>query len=99
MSHIPNSAMKHAGPVHHDEVSPSDQNEKVPAKPQEGGKSPPLGLGTGAWFAIGGTILASAAAAVALPLLRGGKKTKPTRRSKKRNADKQGSASQRSSDS
>lgn len=98
MSHIPNSAMKHAGPVHHDEASAVDRDEKVPAKSEKGVKSPPFGLGTGAWFAIGGAILASAAAAVALPLLRGDEETKPNRRGKKGNAGKHGSASQRSSD-
>jgi hypothetical protein len=58
MSHIPSSAMKHAGPIHHDEA-------KTPPKPPKSPKPQPGGLGTGAWLAIGGTILAGAAAAIA----------------------------------
>jgi hypothetical protein len=81
MSHIPSSAMKHAGPVHHDEA-------KTPPKPKKSPKRQPGGLGTGAWLAIGGTILAGAAAAIALPLLRGDKPPVATRRGKKATSGK-----------
>lgn len=64
MSYIPSSAMKHAGPLHHDEHPPQKSDGK--------GRHRPGGIGAGAWLAIGGTILASAAA-IAVPLIRGGK--------------------------
>lgn len=65
MSHIPSSAMKHAGPVHHEEGDGAAK-PPAPARPdrQDGG------LGVGGWVAIGGTLLAGAAAAIAVPLLR-----------------------------
>jgi len=88
MSHIPSSAMKHAGPVHHDDVHHAD---KAPSKPPKPGKPPkrqPGGLSTGAWLAIGGTVLAGAAAAIAVPLLRGDKPPVATRRGKKANSGK-----------
>ena len=77
MSHIPNAAMKHAGPVHHE--------NKAPTRPVERSVSQPRGLGAGVWWAIGGTVLASTAAAIALPLLRRGKAPAPARRAKKAN--------------
>lgn len=75
MSHIPSSAMKHAGPVHHHE-------HDAPPHP-EGGHKDEAGIGTGAWIAIGGTLLAGAAAAIAVPLLRARATPTPTRRGKK----------------
>jgi hypothetical protein len=87
MSHIPSSAMKHAGPVHHDD----HHGDKAPAKPpksDKAAKSQSGGLGTGAWLAIGGTILAGAAAAIAVPLLRGDKPPVATRHGKKANTGK-----------
>ena len=83
MSHIPNSAMKHAGPVHHDH----DYEGKAPPKPPKL-KRDEGGLGTGAWIAIGGTLLAGAVAAVAVPLLRREKPPVPTRRGKKATSGK-----------
>ena len=83
MSHIPSSAMKHAGPVHHDDVHHDD---KAPSKPPKPGKPPKRqsgGLSTGAWLAIGGTVLAGAAAAIAVPWLRARATPVPTRRGKK----------------
>ncbi|MEI5686667.1 hypothetical protein [Sphingomonas kyungheensis] len=80
MSHIPSSAMKHAGPVHHDEAAPPKPAPKPkPPRPQQGG------LGTAAWLAIGGTILVGAAAAIAVPLLRAEATPVATRRGKKAN--------------
>ena len=90
MSHIPSSAMKHAGPVHHDDVHHDD---KAPPKPPKPGKPPKRqsgGLSTGAWLAIGGTVLAGAAAAIAVPLLRGDKPPVATRHGKKANTAKGG---------
>jgi hypothetical protein len=80
MSHIPNSVMKHAGPVHHDDAPPATVEQ--PATPST------RGLGTGAWLAIGGTIVASAVAAIAVPLLRGREEPRPTRRGKAANSGK-----------
>lgn len=57
MSHIPNSAMKHAGPTHHEEKA-------KPAKP-----APRPGI-SGSLIALGGTLLVGAVAAVAVPLWR-----------------------------
>lgn len=57
MSHIPSSAMKHAGPVHHHE------HDAPPPPHTEGGHKEEAGIGTGAWIAIGGTLLAGAASA------------------------------------
>lgn len=59
MSHIPNSAMKHAGPTHHEEDKPTR-----PAKP-----APRSGI-SGSLIALGGTLLVGAVAAVAVPLWR-----------------------------
>ncbi|MCP3735235.1 hypothetical protein M9979_10175 [Sphingomonas sp. RP10(2022)] len=73
MSHIPNAAMKHAGPTHHDEAPPA-----APDTPSRG-----EGLGVGAWIAIGGTLIAGAAAALAVPLLRARKAPVATRRGKR----------------
>lgn len=95
MSHIPSSAMKHAGPVHHDDDHHDEhRGDKAPPKPPKSGKSGKSGkpqsggLGTGAWLAIGGTILAGAAAAIAVPLLRGDKPPVATRHGKKANSGK-----------
>ena len=81
MSHIPSSAMKHAGPVHHEPAAP-------PAPPETKGGKDGAGIGTGAWIAIGGTLLAGAAAAIAVPLLRARATPVPTRRGKKASAGK-----------
>lgn len=85
MSHIPSSAMKHAGPVHHDDgPSQSVDHAHAPTPPQSRtGEATESGIGTGAWIAIGGTLLAGAAAAIAVPLLRGRGTPVPTRRGKK----------------
>jgi len=77
MSHIPSSAMKHAGPIHHDEAPAPEQARKPKASVTEGG------IGTRAWIAIGGTLLAGAAAAIAVPLLRGRAAPVATRHGKK----------------
>ncbi len=77
MSHIPSSAMKHAGPVHHDEAPTSEPASTSKAPAADGG------IGTGAWIAIGGTLLAGAAAAIAVPLLRGRATPVASRRGKK----------------
>ncbi|WP_198354945.1 hypothetical protein [Sphingomonas sp. MA1305] len=86
MSYIPSSVMKHAGPLHHDEHPPQTSDGE--------GRHRHGGLGAGAWLAIGGTILASAAA-IAVPLIRGGKAkaanrsaSKATRKRKKAPAAK-----------
>lgn len=76
MSHIPNSAMKHAGPVHHD-PAPEAQAGK-PNRAESG-----QGLGLPAWLAIGGTLVVGAAAALAVPLLRGRATPVPKRRGKR----------------
>lgn len=60
MSHIPNAAMKHAGPAHHDAPAAD------PAPDRDQAYRP----GIGTWVAIGGTLIAGAAAALAVPLLR-----------------------------
>ncbi len=83
MSHIPSSAMKHAGPTHHDEAPAADapkaqQNTGGDKKAGSG-----EGIGTGAWIAIGGTLLAGAAAAIAVPLLKARATPVPKRRGKK----------------
>jgi hypothetical protein len=92
MSHIPSSAMKHAGPVHHDDAEAVDSkaNGKTAAAADDNADgSSADGIGTGAWIAIGGTLLAGAVAAIAVPLLRGRSASKqggktPARGSKKR---------------
>lgn len=76
MSHIPSSAMKHAGPVHH------DHEDKAPPRPAPAGRDGD-GIGTGAWIAIGGTLLAGAVAAIAVPLLRRDRTPVPKRHGKK----------------
>lgn len=82
MSHIPSSVMKHAGPIHHDE-------DAKPAASPRSLKTDDAGIGTGAWIAIGGTLLAGAAAAIALPLLlRDRSSHVPTRRGKKATSTK-----------
>lgn len=78
MSHIPSSAMKHAGPTHHDEA----QSAPPKAKAQRT-KTADGGIGTGAWIAIGSTLLAGAAAAIAVPLLKARATPVATRRGKK----------------
>lgn len=92
MSHIPSSAMKHAGPVHHD--SEADKStRKAPtsgSSTQKGDATEGSGIGTGAWIAIGGTLLAGAAAAIAVPLLRARATPVPTRRGKKATPKKAG---------
>ncbi|WP_267394658.1 MULTISPECIES: hypothetical protein [unclassified Sphingomonas] len=60
MSHIPNSAMKHAGPTHHEEE----------AKPTKTAKPAPRSGISGSLIALGGTLLVGAVAAVAVPLWR-----------------------------
>jgi len=50
VSHIPNSAMKHAGPVHHD--SAPEARAGKPNRAENG-----QGLGLPAWLAIGGTLV------------------------------------------
>ncbi|WP_443585023.1 hypothetical protein [Sphingomonas sp. CLY1604] len=57
--------MKHAGPVHHEEDEAAATPPAASRAGQEDG-----GLGIGGWVAIGGTLLAGAAAAIAVPLLR-----------------------------
>lgn len=92
MSHIPSSAMKHAGPVHHDNAEAPDSKPHSKTAAAAGGKTDGSladGIGTGAWVAIGGTLLAGAVAAIAVPLLRGRSASKqsgktPARGSKKR---------------
>ncbi|WP_288936331.1 hypothetical protein [uncultured Sphingomonas sp.] len=74
MSYIPSSAMKHAGPTHHADAGPSQPAKRT--RPHA------AGLGTGTWIAIGGTVLASAAA-IAVPLLRRGKAKPAARHGKK----------------
>lgn len=76
MSHIPNSAMKHAGPVHHD---PAPEARLGKPNRAENGQ----GLGLPAWLAIGGTLVVGAAAALAVPLLRGRATPVPKRRGKR----------------
>ena len=83
MSHIPSSAMKHAGPVHHEDETPSAPTPSAAKDGADAGTDESAGIGTGAWIAIGGTLLAGAAAAVAVPLLRGRRTPVPTRRGKK----------------
>ncbi|USU04729.1 hypothetical protein NF700_15045 [Sphingomonadaceae bacterium OTU29MARTA1] len=80
MSHIPSSAMKHAGPVHHDEAKGT-----APSSATRSGKQAHRtdGIGAGAWIAIGGTLLAGAAAAIAIPLLKARTTPVATRRGKK----------------
>jgi hypothetical protein len=80
MSHIPNSAMKHAGPKHHDENEPLS----TPGSTSEPERRR-IDLGT--WLAIGGTI-AAAAVAIALPLLRGDRESGPAPRNRKENGGK-----------
>lgn len=81
MSHIPSSAMKHAGPVHHDSEAADKSAPRAATPPVDAGEG--NGIGTGAWIAIGGTLLAGAAAAIAVPLLRARATPVPTRRGKK----------------
>lgn len=78
MSHIPNSAMKHAGPIHHDAVH---HDPAAPAKAPSKGRDGRIGRGT--WLAIGGTLVAGAAAALAVPLLRARFAPVPKRRGKR----------------
>lgn len=89
MSHIPNSAMKHAGPTHHDDGAEAhhDAPSPKPAKPapparagRDAGAARP---GTGAWVALGGVLVAGAAAAIAVPLLRARSAPVPKRRGKR----------------
>ena len=80
MSHIPNSAMTHAGPSHHEDAEP------VADAARDTGETP--GIGTGAWIAIGGTLLAGAAAAIAVPLLRSRAQAAPGGRGRKSPAPK-----------
>ena len=87
MSHIPSSAMKHAGPVHHDAEATETPTRTAGA--QQGDATTGSGMGTGAWIAIGGTLLAGAAAAIAVPLLRG-RTTPASRRGKKATPKKAG---------
>ncbi|MBB3693454.1 hypothetical protein FHY05_002089 [Sphingomonas sp. BK580] len=90
MSHIPNAAMKHAGPVHHE--------TKAAARPEEtAAPQPHRRPGAGIWWVIGGTILGSTAAAIALPLLRRAEAPAPARRDKKVNSAKRRARSPRSS--
>jgi len=81
MSHIPSSVMKHAGPTHHEDTAPAAEATQA-AAPAAGG------IGTGTWIAIGGTLLAGAAAAIAVPLLRSRKPPVATRRGRKATASK-----------
>lgn len=81
MSHIPNAAMKHAGPVHHDPANGRTAAHDASATDRPGedrGR-----IGTGAWIAIGGTLVAGAAAALAFPLLRARTAPVPSRRGKR----------------
>jgi len=92
MSHIPSSAMKHAGPVHHDEPSKPSGAADTHAKRASGtDKGADGGIGKGAWIAIGSTLIAGAAAAIAVPLLKGRSVPVPSRRGKKA-APKKGKA-------
>lgn len=76
MSHIPNAAMKHAAPVHHD----AEGHAPAGKANREGERR---GLGLPAWLAIGGTLMAGAAAALAVPLLRARATPVPKRRGKR----------------
>lgn len=84
MSHIPSSAMKHAGPTHHDgnTTAPTRRSGGASADKRDG-NADGKGIGTGAWIAIGGTLLAGAAAAIAVPLLKARATPVPTRRGNK----------------
>lgn len=83
MSHIPSSAMKHAGPVHHDEAqAPTGAGSRQDHDDRS--------IPTAAWIAIGGTLLAGAVAAIAVPLLRARAVPVPKRRGKKATAGKAG---------
>lgn len=83
MSHIPNSAMKHAAPTHHAE-------EAKPAK------APPRAGISGSLLALGGTLLVGAVAAVAVPLWRSrataGEDTAPRKAARKPAAKRSGKA-------
>ncbi|KIU29007.1 hypothetical protein SR41_05860 [Sphingomonas melonis] len=68
--------MKHAGPVHHD--SAPEARAGKPNRAENG-----QGLGLPAWLAIGGTLVVGAAAALAVPLLRGRATPVPKRRGKR----------------
>lgn len=70
MSHIPNSAMKHAAPTHHD-------SKPAPAKKKKAGGVP------GALIALAGTLAVGAVAAFAIPLLRSDGAAEPKRAGKK----------------
>lgn len=83
MSHIPSSAMKHAGPVHHDDA-------KAPGHPASNEHHDARPIPTAAWIAIGGTLLAGAVASIAVPLLRARAVPVPKRRGKKATSDKGG---------
>jgi len=82
--------MKHAGPVHHDDDhhdgahhnAPHQDAQATPPQPHDD-DSADAGISTGAWIAIGGTLLAGAAAAIAVPLLRGRATPVASRRGKK----------------
>ena len=79
MSHIPNAAMKHAGPTHH--PAPHDDATVKGTAPNRTGRGE--GFGLAGWMAIGGTLVVGAAAALAVPLLRARAAPVPTRRGKR----------------
>jgi hypothetical protein len=75
--------MKHAGPVHHDDATAPGQ----PGSPEHHDARP---IPTAAWIAIGGTLLAGAVAAIAVPLLRARSTPVSKRRGKKATSGKGG---------
>ena len=84
MSHIPNSAMKHAGPSHaHGSDVQGTDTSGAPARRSRRADAGGEGIGVGTWVAIGGTLLAGAAAAIAVPLLRARRQPIPSRRGRK----------------
>ncbi len=84
MSHIPNSAMKHASPAHVDTpVADGGAAQPGAQRRSSGADRAGEGVGVGTWVAIGGTLLAGAAAAIAVPLLRARRQPVPSRRGRK----------------